>query len=64
VIRAESAGPTSLAIAPGSVVVPVQAGGGLTPYVYCEFEGPTRRMRGFLAVIDPGGTRTMLPAVK
>jgi hypothetical protein len=46
------------------VVVPVQAGGGLTPYVYCEFEGPTRRMRGFLAVIDPGGTRTMLPAVK
>ena len=54
------AGPTSFPVAANNVVVLLNIGG----HVYCQFEGLSRKVRGWLTVIDSAGTRVMLPAVK
>ena len=56
-------GPTSFAVPAGGMAVVVNTGG-QSPFVYCQFEGLARKVRGSLLVIDSGGVRTSLPATK
>jgi hypothetical protein len=62
-VGAAAEGPLTIEVGAGSTIDVVNAGGA-SPYVTCRFEGLTRKVRGWLAVLDGGGTRTMLPAAK
>jgi hypothetical protein len=49
-------------VAPGAVRAVVTAGPG--DDTYCEFEGLTRTVRGFIHVIDDVATTVLLPAIR
>ena len=56
-------GPNSVAVPAGGMLVLLNTGGE-SPFVYCQFEGLTRKVRGTLVVIDSGGVRTSISATK
>jgi hypothetical protein len=56
-------GPSAVSVSPGNVVEPLGTGAG-SPYVFCQFEGLSRKVRGWIAVGDGGGLRTALPATR
>jgi hypothetical protein len=57
-------GPQTVSVAAGGVASSVNTGGPSEGYVYCRFEGLSKKVRGWLTVIDSAGTRTMVPAAK
>ena len=61
---AEVEGPLTAQVGAGSTVALLNTGGPSGIYVTCRFEGLTRKVKGWITVVDGGGTRIMLPAGK
>ncbi|HVH05654.1 MAG TPA: hypothetical protein VNE71_06620 [Myxococcota bacterium] len=57
-------GPLTQQVGAGSTIDILNTGGPSGIYVTCRFEGLTRKVKGWITVIDGAGTRVMLPAGK